>query len=267
MIPLVKRFLVAVAIAAASALLTTGTAHAAPETPLTALKKQYVEGRGVKIKETSLIKVDGESAGSSTKVTGVAGFGRKGVNAYDLTLRGSSLLGEGTQKIQMIYVKGDQYLRVRGIPDMPEGWVRYSDVPAEFGTNQPIDIFNPKMFKRIISGAKVKKPGEYRGSIPFRDLVDGNPGKLFDKASVTYRVFVNSKQIVTRVRSEYILDFGVLGSMSSIVDTTYYEWGHRVKIQAPPKDQVTDSKDVQDGESGDHPSETPPPVFYGPEDN
>ncbi|GAA4096600.1 hypothetical protein GCM10022248_79620 [Nonomuraea soli] len=261
MIHLVKRFVIAVAIAAASALLTTGTAYAAPETPLTALKKQYVEGRGVKIKETSYIELDGESLGSSSRVTGVVGFGRKGVNSYDLTLRGASLLSEGNSKIQIIHTKGDTYLKAPGTPDMPSGWVRYPDAAVGFSTSQLINIFDPKMLKKVIAAAKVRKPGEYRGTVPLKDLVGSELGKSLGKAKVNYRIFFNGKKLITRVRSEMVLDFGVLGSMNSITDTQYYEWGRKVKIQAPPKDQVTDAKDLEGGESGDHPSETPPPVF------
>ncbi|MFI6476650.1 hypothetical protein ACIBH1_01885 [Nonomuraea sp. NPDC050663] len=256
-----KRFLIAVAIAAASALLTTGTAHAAPETPLTALKKQYVEGRGVKIKETSFIELDGESLGSSNRVTGVVGFGHKGVDSYDLTLRGASLLSENSSKIQIIHVKGATYLKAPGTPDMPAGWVRYSEAKVNFSTSQLINIFDPKVLKKAIAAAKVRKPGEYRGTLPLKELAGSEVGGTLGKAKVNYRIFFNGKKLITRVRSEMVLDFGVLGSMNSITDTQYYEWGRKVKIQAPPKDQVTDAKDLEGGESGDHPSEQPPPVF------
>ncbi|GAA3129121.1 hypothetical protein [Nonomuraea salmonea] len=107
-------------------------------------------------------------------------------------------------------------------------------------------------------GAKSFKGGSYRGTVTF-----GRLGRLYGekvdkrlgKVAISYVLDVNSKGLVTRVRSEYRLDFGILGKTTSTVNTRYTGWGSKVTIKAPPADEVLDVSEL--GTESDVPQSIP----------
>jgi hypothetical protein len=253
-----KRILAGLALACAATLVTAAPALAAPVDPVKALKKQFVAGQGVRISETSVTKVSGKTM-SSEKTTGRVAFGKKGVEAVDLSTK-----GKGSASInpdRMISVGGYTYVQggVYG-KDLPEGktWVRYQGPAAGASNNQVIDIFEPKVLKAVVAKAKSFKGGVYKGAITYKELgkIYGTPVKgEFGKIKINYLLAVNSKGLITRLKSEWSLDFGVLGKTTGIADTRYSSWGSPTKVKAPAEDLWVDVKDLGDG--SDVPEELP----------
>ncbi|MDA0636002.1 hypothetical protein OUY22_21485 [Nonomuraea sp. MCN248] len=179
-------------------------------------------------------------------------FRYKAVKGQDLPLTAS--LGA----TRTISVGGHTYMQGGPFSDeLPDGkkWIRYEDVAA-YQTGQLVDIFHPKVLKGVIADAKVVK-GDYKGTITLKKLaalqgekLTGNLGKI----KVGYLIDTNSKGLVTRVVSDWTLDFGVLGASRSVTESRYTGWGARVKITAPAASQWVDSSDLL---SGDHDSDVP----------
>ncbi|TMR98085.1 hypothetical protein [Nonomuraea basaltis] len=253
-----KRILAGLAMACAATLVTAAPAQAAPMDPVKALKKQYVAGHGVRISETTRIKVGGDTA-TSAKTTGALAFGKSGVVAADLSSKvkgGSALTPERMISVGgYTYVQGSLYDK-----ELPEGkkWVRYSGGATGTTMNQPIDIFEPKVLKALVSKAKSFKGGTYKGALTYKEL-----GKLYGenikgtlgKIKLTYALGVNSKGLVTRLVTGWSLDFGVLGKTTGMTDTRYTGWGSKITIKAPAKDVWVDVKDL--GEDSEVPEEIP----------
>ncbi|MGW0802004.1 hypothetical protein [Nonomuraea sp. NPDC002799] len=248
-----KRILAGLALASAAVLMTAAPAQAAPVDPAKALKKQYAAGNGVRFSETASTRTDGK--GSTLRSTGALGFGKRGIVAWNQRNRGTS--GSGLifttllSPPQMIVVGGQAYVQ-GGVfsEDLPEGkkWVSYDETTARPGTGaQTLDIFEPKVLKALVSHAKSFKGGTYQGSLTFGDLskiYGERVDKRTSKISVHYVLGVNSKGLVTRIRSTYSLDYGILGKTTASVDTRYTGWGAKITIKAPPADQVIDISEL-----------------------
>ncbi|MEU8316865.1 hypothetical protein AB0C33_00735 [Nonomuraea sp. NPDC048881] len=250
-----KRIIAGLALASAAALVTATPAQAAPADPAKALKKQYVAGHGVRFTETSRSSMDGKSTGTM-KTSGVLEFGRSGIVASDVRNRSTgknadlyaSLLPSRTITVgKHVYAQGGLYSE-----GLPEGkkWVRYPDTGLRMSTsNQMLDVFEPKVLKMLVSHAASTKGGIYRGSVTVKEL-----GKIYGqsvekkiaKVKVSYLLAVNSKGLVTRVVSDWTLDFGILGASHSTTETRFTGWGAKVKVKAPPADQVADIADLAD---------------------
>ncbi|MFI7417643.1 hypothetical protein [Nonomuraea sp. NPDC049684] len=250
-----KRIIAGLALASAAALVTATPAQAAPADPAKALKKQYVAGHGVRFTETSRTSMDGKSTGA-TKTSGVLEFGRSGIVASDVRNHASgksadlyaALMPSRTITVgKHVYAQGGIYSE-----GLPEGkkWVRYPDTGLQMSTsNQMLDIFEPKVLKALVSHAASTKGGIYRGSVTVKELgkiYGQNVDKKVAKVKVSYLLAVNSKGLVTRVVSDWTLDFGILGASHSTTETRYTGWGAKVKVKAPPADQVADIADLSD---------------------
>ncbi|WP_181019855.1 hypothetical protein [Nonomuraea typhae] len=236
----------------------TAPAQAAPKDPVAALKKQFVAGHGVRVAETVKIESDGRKNTATT--TGVLAFGKSGVVASDLRLKGKGGAGLGASRT--ISVKGHTFLQ-GGIfgENLPEGkkWVRYPSAGASpLGMNQLIDVFQPKVLKTVLAKAKPGKGDVYRGSITMKDLTKASGGKItgrFAKVKIDYLVDLDSRGLVSRVTSTVALDFGLLGTIKSTADSRYTAWGARVTVKAPPKDQWIDFSEL--GPDSDLPESLP----------
>jgi hypothetical protein len=260
-----KRIIAGLALASAAALVTAAPAQAAPVDPVKALKKQYVTGHGVRFSETARTEMDGKSSGTSTS-TGVFAFGKSGIVASDLRNRAKGKNADifaslmPTRQITVgkySYAQGGIYSE-----DLPEGkrWVRYPNGGVSTSYNQVLDIFDAKVLKALVSHAKSFKGGTYRGYLTVKELgaLSGQKteGKLA-KIKINYVLAVNSKGLVTKVISDWTLDFGVLGKSRSTTETRYSDWGAKITVKAPPADQVIDAtelgpdtevpKDIPDG--------------------
>ncbi|SDH86621.1 hypothetical protein [Nonomuraea jiangxiensis] len=247
-----KRILAGVALAASAALLTAVPAQAASADPVKALRKQFVAGHGVRISETARSLLGGKPNGTTT-TTGVYGFGKTGVVAADVRTR---VVGGESDKLPApprVITVGDSTYAEGGLfsEKLPEGkkWVRYAMAGDPRSGSQPLDVFDPEVLKALVSQAKSSKGGTYRGSIAFGALgrIYGEKvHKELSKVSIGYTLDLNSKGLVTRVRSEYSLDFGLLGKTTSVVDTRFTGWGSKVTIKAPAADTVIDLEEIDD---------------------
>ncbi|MER6578004.1 hypothetical protein [Nonomuraea sp. NPDC001023] len=250
-----KRIIAGLALASAAALVTATPAQAAPADPAKALKKQYVAGHGVRFTETSRSSMDGKSTGA-TKTSGVLEFGRSGIVASDVRNHGigknadvfASLMPARVITVgKHVYAQGGLYSE-----GLPEGrkWVRYPDTGMRISTsNQMLDVFEPKVLKALVSHAASTKGGIYRGSVTVKELgkiYGQSVNKKVAKVKVSYLLAVDSKGLVTRVVSDWTLDYGILGTSHSTTETRFTGWGVKVKVKAPPADQVTDVADLGD---------------------
>ncbi|MFI6918449.1 hypothetical protein ACIBIZ_00750 [Nonomuraea spiralis] len=251
-----KRIIAGLALASAAALVTAAPAQAAPVDPAKALKKQYVAGHGVRFAETSRTSVDGKSTGTA-KSSGVLEFGKSGIVASDVRNRTAGKNADmfaSLMPTRMITVGKHVYAQGGIYSDgLPEGkkWVRYPDTGVRMSnSSQLLDVFEPKVLKILVSHAKSTKGGVYRGSVTVKEL-----GKIYDqpvdkkvaKIKVSYLLALNSAGLVTRVVSDWTLDFGVLGESRSTTETRFTGWGAKVKVKAPPADDVIDVADLTDG--------------------
>jgi opacity protein-like surface antigen len=253
-----KRILAGLTLASCAALMAATPAQAAPVNPVKALKKQYVAGHGVRVSETSRTTMNGKT-GQVRTTTGALGFGKSGVVAADLRFRekgGVSGLSPSRSITvgKHTYVQGGIYSE-----GLPEGkkWIRYAD-PSVIHTSQPLDVFDSKVLKALVSKAKSAKGGTYRGSLTFADvskLYGEKIDKRLGKIKINYALDLNSKGLITGVRSEYTMDFGVLGSTTATVNTRFTGWGAKITIKAPPSDQVVDHSEL--GADTEVPQEIP----------
>lgn len=263
-----RRIIAGLAVATTAALATVAPAQAAAPNPVKSLKKQFSPGHGVRVSETARSYVDGKT-NSIVRTTGKLAFGKSGVAGADLTTRfkepkgasdglPASLLGNS----RTVSTGGNTYVQgalFGGL--LPEGkkWIRYEG-QTNYQTNQLIDIFNPRVLKGVVSGAKVVK-GDYKGTTTIGKLAAYQGVKLdsrLAKIKVKYLIDTDSRGLVTRVVSDWTLDFGLLGSSRTVTDSRYSAWGARVKIVAPPKSQWIDSEELLSGDTGaEVPTEIP----------
>ncbi|MFC4010645.1 hypothetical protein ACFOY2_25685 [Nonomuraea purpurea] len=261
-----KRILAGLALTTAAALVTAAPAQAAPAqaapvNPVKALKKQFVSGHGVKISETSSMSSNGKSLGTS-KSSAIIEFGKSGVVASDVRSKASSKSMESLLSPQRAITVGG-YSYVQGglyTEDLPEGkkWVRYRGTASGATYNQVIDITRPKVLQTLISRAKGAKGGVYKGSLTYSDLAKAYGQKLtgtLGKIKIDYALAVNSKGLVTTLKSDWGLDFGVLGKAQSSTTTRFSGWGAKVKIKAPAKSLWADVDSVP--EDSEIPQELP----------
>lgn len=256
-----KRILAGLALASAATLVTATPAQAAPADPVKALKKQYAAGKGVRISESAVTKVSGTKTDGTVTTNGTLAFGKSGIVASDLRIggKGASLLSAAPPRSITVgkytYAQGGLFSQ-----QLPDGkkWVRYPNTGIPRTGNQPLDIFRPKVLKELVSEAKSVKGGSYRGAITFgrlAKLYGEKVDKRLGKVAISYVLDVNSKGLVSRLRSQYAFDFGLLGKTTSTVNTRYTGWGSKVTVKAPPADQVIDYSEL--GEDSGVPQEIP----------
>lgn len=254
-----KRILAVLTLASSAAFIAAAPAQAAPVNPAKALKKQYVAGHGVRVSETA--RMSGLGTGSQVSTTtGALEFGKSGIVATDLRYRAKGGLA-GLSPTRTITVGKHSYAQ-GGIysEGLPEGktWVRYPNDMSQRSTSQPLDIFDSKVLKTLVSKAKSFKGGTYRGALTFGELgkLYGEPiNKALGKVKINYALGVNSKGLITGIRSEYVIDFGVLGKSTANVSTRYTGWGAKIKVKAPPSDAVIDFTEL--GAETEVPQEIP----------
>ncbi|UBU14462.1 hypothetical protein [Nonomuraea gerenzanensis] len=253
-----KRILAGLTLASSAALMAAAPAQAAPVNPVKALQKQFKAGHGVRVSETYRSAMNGKT-GTVRTTTGAVGFGKTGVLAADLRFREKGDLAglSPTRSITVgkhTFVQGGIYSQ-----GLPEGkkWVRYADVSVAY-TSQPLDVFDTKVLKALVSKAKSAKGGTYRGSLTFADVsrfYGEKIDKRLGKVKIGYALTLNSKGLVTGLRSEYTMDFGILGSTTATVNTRFTGWGAKITVKAPPSDEVVDISEL--GNEAEVPQEIP----------
>ncbi len=252
-----KRIIAGLALGAAATLVTVAPAQAAPVNPVKAVNKQFSPGHGVRISETNRTFKDGK-AGIITRITGSLEFGESGVVASDLSKRFKPAKGMDKSEAKLFATLGPtRILSLGGYSyaqggvygtNLPEDrkWVRF---PAESGSgvSQMIDIFDAKLLKTLVAKAKHVK-GDYRGAISLKELAGLTSGEKVDghlaKIQVKYLLDTDSRGLVSRVVSEWTMDFGVLGTSKSVTESRFTGWGAKIKIKAPPESQWVDFEDL-----------------------
>ncbi|MEV4069463.1 hypothetical protein ACGFJC_17370 [Nonomuraea fuscirosea] len=253
-----KRILAGLALTTAAALVTAAPAHAAPADPVKALKKQFVAGKGVRIVETARLAVDGKKS-SSSKSSGTFLFGKSGVVASDLKNQAPKAAAQVAPP-RVITIGGHSYVQGGAFSqDLPEGkkWVRYPGVAAGATYSQMIDVFQPGVLKVLVAKATSVKGGTYKGALTQDQLAAASHGQKLGgklgKIKIEYALSVNSKGLVRELRSNWTMDFGVLGKYRSSTSTQYIGWGSKVTIKAPAEDLWIDAKDL--GEDSEVPDQ------------
>ncbi|MFC5815583.1 hypothetical protein [Nonomuraea harbinensis] len=263
-----RRVITGLALATAATLVTVAPAQAAPANPVKTLKQQFKPGHGVRVSETVRSFNDGKAAGV-TRTTGKLEFGKSAVVGADLSNRYKSPRGKQGDPFlsilgatRTISAGGSTYMQGGLFADeLPEGkkWIRYEGATT-YQTNQLVDIFNPKVLKGLVSKAKNVK-GDYKGTTTLKHLASLQGVQLsgtFAKVKVNYLIDTNGKGLITRVVSDWTLDYGIMGRSRSVTESRYTAWGAKVKITAPPKSQWIDSADLLSGRTdSDVPSEIP----------
>ncbi|MEV4173572.1 hypothetical protein [Nonomuraea sp. NPDC049709] len=264
-----KRLVAATVPVVLAAALTGGAqAHAASADPVKSLRKQFAEGRGVLVSETSRVKVPKpeDALVTATRTTGRIGFGNSGAVSHDLRTRykfdREQVSEEVKNELEQLRqeVKVGRYTYVRGFDwgPMPAGktWIRFGK-SASWGLDgqrgsQVVDVLDPAILRTLVAKATVRKPGEYRGVLTANDLSKekvGFPGF----AKVSFRLFVNRDQLPVRLITEYAYKYRgvdqdgkkVEETFHPVTDTRYTGWGTKVKIVPPPAAEVVDFGDLE----------------------
>ncbi|GAA2993997.1 hypothetical protein [Streptosporangium longisporum] len=275
-----KRYIAGLACAATAVLgvpALASTAHAQVADPVTALKSQFKNGRGVTYTDTIKIRRQQKTEVLGKRV-GELQFGTSGVIASDhtTTLRikeGDLGLGlesndeEGSAESKRFnklmaglaepervvrignkaYISGGAFSRF-----MPtdRSWLQYpEDTHGVTGSmGQPVNAAEPATLKALLAHATVKQTSAYAGKITYSELHKVSPWfragvgqKLLEplaKMKINWKLFLDGRGLPARL---------TISSGGSTITTAYTNWGAPVAITAPPADQIATVKDVQAG--------------------
>ncbi len=262
------------------ALAAPAYAQAPAAKPVTALKKQFVTGRGVHFTSVSKIDVGGLTS-VKLRSKGTVGFGRTGVTASDITLKADwgDLFGdeeemEGLNKpIHTITVNKTTYSSGHLFDSLlPEGktWLRSpgGDPARELSGSFLINPLDPNTLQTVLSTTKARGRGGviggakttlYRGTITVKQLLSASPAtrkqlngmSAKEKASrISWKVWLGTDNLVRRVTTstrETVKIKKTSIQMALTSDARFTGWGKKIKVTPPPADQVADLSDI-DGE-------------------
>lgn len=237
------------------------TAISAPAQAAGPVEVPFVDGRGVTVSETTLSRLAHDKITYTTLTSGVIGFSDSAAVSHDLTSRlkitpelekelSEQELEYARQPLREIKVGRYTYVNPFEWGPMPEGtqWVRFGG-NAHWGeegqrAQQLVDVFNPATLKLMLSRATRVGDGEYRGVLGKKDRP-----RSFDTHAVAFRLFLDHDQWPIRLITEFTADTSVLSddetelvptTVHSVVDTRYTQWGRKVHVVAPPKNEVVD---------------------------
>ncbi|MEV8633350.1 hypothetical protein AB0395_16985 [Streptosporangium sp. NPDC051023] len=273
------------AAAPASAQSAQSATHTARTDPVSALRRQFRAGHGVRLTEQA--KLIGEGKHQRTvyaRNRGVLEFGAAGVAASDLT-SSFELPVEDRKAAEMfapsrtITVKGTSYTQGGIFKDsLPEGkkWLRgRDDTLALINPSQKLlNPLEPATLKAALAHTTARRPGGtwdgtrtvvhsgsltlgelYRISPTVRAVLGAKPSAKSAPLKVTWQLYIGSDQLVRRVVSSYTQSIRGLSSVdiTYLNDSRYTGWGTRSAIKAPPASEVADFDELKIGDttSGD----------------
>ncbi len=249
---------------------TTANAQVTLAGPVDALKRRFVENRGVKMAEVfTVTRWDGEKLNFWTK--GAAEFGEGGITATDMTFRSDFKLFGGP--VRQIVFEGRKYVRDRALPE-GKSWLLYKDK----GFHPVLDAYwiklaDPVMLKAVLATTEAKRPAGvydgtrttlYQGTITLGELyrasteppvmIEEKPTGQEAKIEISWRLWLGEDQLVRRAwgswseprrktRRSYVLDARLTG------------WGARTDITPPAADSVMTPDNLTKA-----PEETPIPL-------
>ncbi|WP_440107554.1 hypothetical protein [Streptosporangium sp. H16] len=257
----------------AHAVHTVHAAHAAAADPVTALKRQFVAGTGVRVTDvTTLIEFVGNT--SFLKRTGSFQFGPAGMVASDVTAKLNeaaipripiSLASMLTSKDRTIRIGTTSYYS--GGPWAPpkgKTWIKHPHgMSAGWGgwSSQLVNVAEATTLKALITRGK-RTGRTYAGAISFGALEKVSPWlrnatmvkmSADTKAAVLrFRLTVGADQLPQRLVTDYpaTTHGGVVPGEEGrrlSVETHYTGWGSRVNIKAPPASEVVVIKQARLG--------------------
>ncbi|WP_433251826.1 hypothetical protein ACQPYK_06700 [Streptosporangium sp. CA-135522] len=268
--------LACVATAVLSAPALASTAHAQAVDPITALKSQFSNGRGVSFVDTT--KIQGPQGNAIiAQRKGAFQFGASGVNASDQTAKlrfkesdfeGAFGDGEGDEESRKMIAgltKPERVIRIKNTTYISGGilgeylpsdktWVR---VPAGMlgmtgPLSQSVNVAEPATLKALLAHA-TKRGGVYSGKITFGELSKVSPWFRASMAGastartakrvVTWKLYLGSDQLAERLTTTFSMGSGDEATPMT-VDTRYTGWGARITVKAPPAEEVAEMKDL-----------------------
>ncbi|MEU4829761.1 hypothetical protein [Streptosporangium sp. NPDC023615] len=284
-----KRYIAGLACAATAVLSVpalASTAHAQAADPITALKSQFKNGRGVAFVDTTKVRYNGQGAVMAQR-KGALQFGASGISASDQTtklrIKASDVaqMSEGLEeeeaKVLAGLAKPERVIRVKNTSYtsggifgefLPEGktWLQ---LPGGMMGNtarlsQLVNPAEPVTLKALLAHATTKTRTAYAGKITFGELYKVSPwfraGVFLKptakqaKSVVTWRLALGSDLLPRRLTTSYSGSaLGAAGGPTLTVETRYTGWGSRVSVKAPPADQVAKPGELEEGVEADAP--------------
>ncbi|GGS58070.1 hypothetical protein GCM10010156_15810 [Planobispora rosea] len=234
----------------------SASAEPAPAGPVDALRRQLVEGRGVKMAKTFTATKNGEKA--DIRVAGVAEFGDGKVTATDMTHRSDFTGIAGS--VRHLTFPGRGYVQ-DGASFQGKSWrlQENKEIRPRLDADW-IELSDPAMLKAVLATARVKRPAGvydgtrttlYQGTITLGELYragsagfpfgrDEKPSKTEAKAAVSWKLWLGGDQLVRRAWGTWGEPFSRSGDIriSYVVDVRLSGWGAKVDVVPPPADDV-----------------------------
>jgi hypothetical protein len=228
-------------------------ALAAPVDPVSALKAQFVAGRGVKVLEGNRTSSGGQLL-SSQKRRGVVQFGPSGMTGYDI-LTGSDLPGETAKPVRNLAVGGNVYLSGGIVADLlPDGteWMR---TPSRIGDLSPfltrVLVLEPATLSSLLSTSATRTAGArlHKGTVTFGTLYGVSPsyraslGKKRLSATVAamkvnWQLWLGSDKLPIRLVTSWTEPPASM-RVTRVSDVRFASWGTPVALAAPPAEETT----------------------------
>jgi hypothetical protein len=232
--------------------LTALTSQAAPADPVSALKAQFVAGRGVKVLEGNRTSSGGELL-TAQKRRGVLQLGPSGMTGYDI-LTGSNLPGETAKPVRDLAVSGNLY-RSGGIIAglLPEGkaWTGTSaKISALSPFLTPVLVLEPTTLASLLSTSTAKAAGArlHKGTVTFGTLYRVSPsyraslGKRRLSAAVAamkvnWQLWIGADKLPIRLVTSWVEPPAGM-RVTRVSDVRFASWGTPVTLAAPPAEET-----------------------------
>ncbi|MBB5074968.1 hypothetical protein [Nonomuraea endophytica] len=265
-----------IAVAAAAAAMVVASPAFAQVKPVDALKKQFVAGQGVRVKETTRTWIDKEAYVGAVREAVVA-FGPKGVtgaegdrtpvltaalkkelaaqkkkypemaDAVDLVTERTYMVSTGRH----YYIHGGLFSRL--LPD-DKFWVRGDGDPsfAVMG-DQLINVLEPATLKHLLATGKHTGP-RYRGSLTFaqlhkvspsfRTLMPGISYGEIGKSRISWRLTLGEGQLPQRLAIDWTMPLTKKTTIRGTTETRYSDWGADISVKTPTAESVISIDDL-----------------------
>ncbi|MER5647072.1 hypothetical protein [Streptosporangium sp. NPDC002524] len=278
-----KRYIAGLACAATAVLgvpALASTAHAQAADPISALKKQFKNGRGVTYVDTTKGRASYGSAVVAQR-KGVLQFGASGIGASDQTtklrIKASDIAAISEQaseeeaKLLAGLAKPERVIRVKNTSYISGGifgqflpedktWMKLpvGNLGNTGRLSQLVNPAEPATLKALLARATVKRPTAYSGKITFGELYKVSPwfrAGIFvpptakqSKTVVQWKLVLGSDLLARSLTTSYPASaLSTAPGMTISVETRYTGWGSKVTVKAPPADQVAKPEDLEEG--------------------
>lgn len=265
-----------IAVAAAAAAMVVAPPAFAQVKPVDALKKQFVAGQGVRVKEISRTW-SGKDEYIGAVREGVVAFGPKGVTGAETSrtpvltakikkqlaaqVKNNPELADSvellTERTYMVsagkhyYVHGGLFSQL--LPD-DKFWVRGDGDPsfAALG-DQLINVFEPATLKHLLATGKHTGP-RYRGTLTFAELYKVSPsfrvqfgpkpaGEI-GKSRISWRLTLGERNLAQRLAIDWTLPLTKKMTIRGTTETRYSDWGADISVKTPTAESIISIDDL-----------------------